>query len=156
MFLSIAILFGCSSASSTKKEGKQNHAATSKRDDDGAEPDIATLIKTINDGPPSGHLSYNPSVMRLIMRGPEVIPHMLPLLASDGRVTRLHAKVVVVGVTQRMQGFEFGKGWTVEGAEQRWKAWWKEMGEFDEDADGDSRARAIQLLTKWWESQRKA
>jgi hypothetical protein len=135
------------------KDDTQNHATTSKHDDN--TQDINVLLKTINDDPPMSHLSYTPSVMRLIKRGPEVIPHVLPLLASDDRVTRLHAKVVVSVVTMRMQGFEFGKGWTVDGAEERWKAWWKEMGEFDEDADGGSRARAIQLLTKWWDSQRK-
>lgn len=117
--------------------------------------DIKTLINTIDDDAPISHLDYTPSVVELIKRGPEVIPHVLPLMLSEVKVTRFHAKVVLSLVTMRMHGFVLGKGWVAEGDQERWRVWWKEVGDLDEEADKASRTRAIELWTKWWESHRK-
>ena len=56
---------------------------------------------------------------------------------------------VIEGVVLGRHGFEFGRGWAVDGGERRYRAFWSAMGDLDWDAPAEARAASVARWRGW-------
>ena len=111
---------------------KQGHASA-----------LEACLRTLNDAPDALHADRTPSVACLIEIGELALGPLLDRLASEDRVTRMHAERAVQGITRRRFGFD-GIAWP-PGAMERWMDWWSGIG-FDSGDAAPGRAAAIERL----------
>ena len=126
--------------------GRQSSAATLPSD-----PQIEVLIARINDAPDLLHSDYTPAVHDLIRIGQRALPHVLTLMESDDKETRMRAIHVLEIVTMKKHGFMWGQGWKTTNGEREWSRFWKSLGDLRFDAPLENRKRSVQLWREWLE-----
>jgi hypothetical protein len=123
------------------------------KDHQAMEKDIIELVKSINDDPDLLHADYTPSVRKLIEKGLPSVPYVLVLMTSESEYTRMRAQRVLAGVTMERYGFVVGKGWTQEDGEQKFRKFWKELGNMRWDDSLENRNKSVALWKKWLADQ---
>ena len=117
---------------------------------------IDALVARINDKPDVLHSDYTPAVHELIEIGERAFPRVLPLMESDDVKTRLRALRVLEVGTLKMYGFSPGHGWERVDGEQRWRVFWRSLGDLRHDASLSSRRRSVRLWREWIQSRKTA
>lgn len=110
---------------------------------------IRLLLDTINDKPNALHFERTPAGEELIALGTEAVPHVVPLLASDSEVTRLHANHVLRRITASLFGWRTVEGYPDNASEDRHNALWKSLGDLRSDSTAEEGRAAAPLWQKW-------
>ncbi|HJZ54028.1 MAG TPA: hypothetical protein VKE74_03690 [Gemmataceae bacterium] len=130
---------------------------------------VDELIATINDNPDGRHFDVTPSVEALIELGHPVLPRVLDLMLSPGTAsrqqqvmtlsdddaTRMRAQRVLEGITAKDFGCKQPGGWARADYE-RWRAFWKSLGDLQWDAPQEDRRKCVRKWKDWLASRDKA
>jgi hypothetical protein len=119
-----------------------------------AEADVAQLVETIDDEPDRLHPESTPSTLALIALGARSVPAVLPLLSSPNRLTRRRAVHVLEMVTMARFGFRRGHGWDDFHGEDRWRAFWSDMGGLSHERGGPVEDETIAKWRTWSDRER--
>lgn len=111
------------------------------------DPEVEALVAHIDDNADELHADMTPAVEQLGLRGRGVILD-LPLDAA-APMTRLHAQRALQRVVERHFGFVPGQGWMPPDGEERFRALWKQNGDYDANAPEPARARSIAAWRAW-------
>jgi len=111
---------------------------------------LDACLQTLNDDPDPLHLDFTPAVWCLRQIGRPALPPLLDRLASDDRMTRMHALRAVEWITKSYFGFD-GQAWQAGGLE-RWMQWWQTIG-YDPEATAAKRLEAVNHLREWLHQQ---
>jgi hypothetical protein len=107
------------------------------------------LVNSIDENPDPLHSDYTPSVYQLIEKGLPSVSHVLILMRSESQDTRMRAQRVLEGVTMKRYGFVFGKGWAQVDGEEKWRRFWKELGNMQWNDPLENRNKSITLWNHW-------
>ncbi|HEX4859935.1 MAG TPA: hypothetical protein VFV07_01775 [Rhizomicrobium sp.] len=110
---------------------------------------IDDLLARLNEDPDKLHADQTPAVAALIAEGQAAIAAVLERMRGGDEPTRMRAQRVLEGITMAQLGFVPGQGWPDPGAEDRWRALWRSLGDFDWQAPSAQRERAIGLWQDW-------
>ncbi|MCB1037503.1 MAG: hypothetical protein KDD47_26970 [Acidobacteria bacterium] len=111
--------------------------------------EVARLVAALDEAPDKLHSDVTPSVRRLIEIGEPTLDAVLDQMLSESEPTRLRAQRVLEGVTMGPFGFVPGKGWPDPKDEERFRAFWRSLGDLDWKADRRRREEAVALWRRW-------
>ena len=113
---------------------------------------IREAIKTLSVAADELHLDITPAVTALSDMGIIAVPALLELLTNDAEMTRLHAQRALELFINKRHGFIPGQGFPSPKDEQAARNEWQGNGNYDYNADEQSRAASIAKWQQWLDS----
>ena len=98
---------------------------------------LPALVATLNDFPDLLHSPYTDAMYALMEGDEEVLQHIIPLLSSPDRDTRIRAFIIVEAIVTHLPQAE------------DWDTLWRSLGSYDPDGPEAERNRAARQWQDW-------
>ncbi|MCE9548220.1 MAG: hypothetical protein K8T25_22335 [Planctomycetia bacterium] len=110
---------------------------------------INKLIAAIDKDPDWLHSDYTPAVHELTKIGWPAIEPLLDVLLTTNEETRMRAQRALEGITMEQYGFRRGRGWNDPRGEDRFRQFWKSLGDYNYNAGENDRRASIAKWRAW-------